>query len=286
MIELFKIGFLSFTLIDLIDIVVVGFVLYRVFLLVKGTRAVQMLFGLLVIVIVTIISQWLNMKGLSWLVSNLRTVWVIAFVVLFQPELRRLLMLIGQSRFVRFIWKEESRKTIDVVVEACLELAKRNYGALMVLQREAGLGLVLETGVTLKAELSSQLLLTIFTPRTSLHDGAVIIRGNSIEAAGCTLPLSQDPDSNDLGMRHKAALGVTEETDAVVVVVSEETRAISVAADGQLMKDLDEKDLRAKLQDLLSGKVEKEEPDGDKDLNIATDHTDAGVDIKPNNQIT
>jgi diadenylate cyclase len=258
MIELFKIGFLSFTLVDLVDIVVVGFVLYRVFLLIKGTRAVQMLFGLLVIVIITIISQWLNMKGLSWLVSNLRTVWVIAFVILFQPELRRLLMMIGQSRFVRFIWKEESRKTIDVVVEACLELAKRNYGALMVLQREAGMSMVLETGVTLKAEISTQLLLTIFTPRTSLHDGAVIIRGNIIEAAGCTLPLSQDPDASDLGMRHKAALGVTEENDAVVVVVSEETRAISVAADGLLMKDLDERELRAKLSELLSGKVEKE----------------------------
>jgi diadenylate cyclase len=254
MFELFKIGFISFTLIDLVDIVVVAFVLYRLFLLVKGTRAVHMLIGLLIIVVITIISQWLNMKGLNWLVSNLRTVWVIAFVILFQPELRRLLILLGQSRLIRIFWREESNVVIDTIVEACLELSKRNYGALMVIQREVGMGMVMETGVTLKAELTVQLLTTIFTPRTSLHDGAVVVRGNIIEAAGCTLPLSQDPDTGDMGMRHKAALGITEETDAVAVVVSEETRQISIAVDGKYTRDLDADTLRKTLAELLSGK--------------------------------
>ena len=261
MVELFKIGFLSIGIIDLVDIAVVTFVFYRLFILLKGTRAVQMLIGLLIIVVITIISQWLNMRGLNWLVSNLRTVWVIAFVILFQPELRRLLIFLGQSRIVRAFWKEQSNKMIDVVVAASQELAKRNYGAIMVLQREVGMGMILETGVPVKGELSTQMLTTIFTPRTSLHDGAVIIHGEIIEAAGCTLPLSQSADVGDMGMRHKAALGVTEETDAVAVVVSEETRQISVAVAGEYTKNLNEQDLRKLLFSLFSGKNREQKQD-------------------------
>ena len=251
--ELFKLGFLTITLIDVLDVLVVAFVFYRLFMLLKGTRAIHMVIGLLVIVLFTILSQMLNMRALNWLISNLRTVWVVAFVILFQPELRRLLVYLGQSRFVKIFWREQSKEMIDVVIEASVELSKRNFGALMVLQRDVGLGMILETGIILKSELSSALLTTIFTPRTSLHDGAVLINGDSIEAAACTLPLSQNQDAGELGMRHKAALGVSEETDSVCVIVSEETGNISIAIAGVLEENFNKEQLHARLVKLFSG---------------------------------
>lgn len=245
----FHIGFLTIGLIDIIDILVVAYIFYRLFILMRGTRAIHMLFGLLIIFLISAVSGWLHMRGVNWLVSNLRTVWVIASVILFQPELRRLLIYLGQSPIARIFWKVESSKMIDVVVDASFELSKRNYGALMVLQRDVGMGMILETGTQLKGEISTPMLSTIFTPRTALHDGAVIIHGEMIEAAGCTLPLSQNPDIADMGMRHKAGLGVTEETDAIAVVVSEETRQISIAVGGKYVHNLSEKLMRRILQE-------------------------------------
>ena len=185
------------------------------------------------------------MRGISWIFENLRTVWLVAFVIIFQPELRRLLIYIGQSPVVRFFFKVSGSKVIDVVVEATKILQERGYGALIVMVRETGLKLTVETGVRLQAEVSTPLLLSIFNPRAPLHDGAVVIQNDIIEAARCILPLAEIERAHaELGTRHRAALGVSEESDAMAIVVSEETGKISIAIDGKLRTDLSEEELK------------------------------------------
>jgi diadenylate cyclase len=225
----------QFSILDVVDIAVVAYIFYRLFLLVSGTRAAQMFFGLAVLIVLSAAAQWLRLNGINWIISSLKTVWVIAFVILFQPELRQALVQIGHNRIFRRFVPTEEFSVLGEIVKAAEEMSQDKIGALIVLERSVGLKNYVETGTPLDAAVTAELLETIFTPPSPLHDGAVIILGSRIVAAGCILPLSQDTTlETTMGTRHRAALGLAEETDAVVVVVSEESRNISVARRGKL----------------------------------------------------
>ncbi len=235
-------------LVDVIDILIVAFLFYRLFIMIKGTRASQMFVGLVIIVFVSIVAQWFRLNALNWIVGSLKTVWVILFVILFQPELRALLTHIGQNRLVRALIRVEEYGVVAESIKAVEEMAKDRRGAIIVFERDMGLRDYAETGTKIDAAVSAELLETIFTPHSPLHDGAVVIRGDAIVAAGCILPLSQTRGLSPLlGTRHRAALGLAEETDAAVIVVSEETGAISIAHKGELKWNLDEGQLRGEL---------------------------------------
>ena len=246
---LFKIGFLPITVIDLLDIALVSFVFYQLYEFLKGSIAARMFIGLLVILLISVIGDLLNMSALSWIMSNLRTVWVIAFVIIFQPELRRLLIYLGQSRLVRTLVKVGEPQFIEDVIRATIEMSNKNFGAIIVMLRDMGVKSVLETGVILQAQVSKPLITAVFNPRSPLHDGALVMRNDIVLGAKCLLPLSQSPEIDPaLGTRHRAAVGISEQTDAIVVVVSEESGMISVVEDGRMVRGLTEELLRTKLQ--------------------------------------
>jgi diadenylate cyclase len=234
---LFHIGFIPISVIDILDVLAVYFVFYQLYKIMRGTRASQMFTGLLIIFVGAFLAQVLNMRGMTWIIQNVATVWVIAFVILFQPELRRLLIQMGQSKLVRrFLKMEQVSKVLDAVGRAAEELADKRYGALFVIQGDTGIKGVTETGIRLQAEATSELLVSIFFPRSPLHDGAVVIANEMVEAARCILPLTQNPNvETTMGMRHRAALGITEESDCAAVVVSEETGRISLAHEGHFL---------------------------------------------------
>ncbi|KAA3656231.1 MAG: TIGR00159 family protein [Calditrichaeota bacterium] len=189
---------------------------------------------------------------MSWLFENLRTVWLVGFVVLFQPELRRMLIYLGQTRLIRMLIKGTSEQVVDEVVAGVSQLARHSYGGLIVLLRNTGLKTIVETGTKLQAEVSAPLIVSIFNPRSPLHDGAVIIQDNLIDAAKCILPLSQDKNFDaSLGMRHRAGLGITEESDAFVIIVSEERGQISYAFEGKLTLNVTADELRESLNALM-----------------------------------
>jgi diadenylate cyclase len=234
--------------VDAIDILIVAALLYRLFALMRGTRAVHMFFGLIVLFALSVVAQWMNLIAVTWLISSLRTVWVIAFVIIFQPELRRVLAMLGQNRMLsRFVHVRESG-AIPEIVKSVQHLADKRIGALIVLEKDMGLKNFAETGTPVDAKVTAELIGTIFTPPGPLHDGAVIIQNDRVVAAGCILPLSQDERlAPSLGTRHRAALGLSEETDALVIVVSEETGAIAYADGGKLYRKIDLVTLRNEL---------------------------------------
>lgn len=250
---LFKIGFLTITLIDVIDLLLVSWLFFRVYTYFKGTRAGQMLVGLIILLIASFLFNAFGLSATSWLVNQFQTVWVVAFVILFQPELRRLLIYVGQTRFFQKIFRVGTSRTIEAIVESSILLKEKSWGALIVIQRETGLRSYREQGTQLKAEVTTPLLLSIFNPSSPLHDGAVVIQNDIIDAAACILPLTEskmiDPD---MGTRHRAALGITEETDAIVILVSEEKSRVSVAENGRFVQiNMDEMDLRRYLNDRM-----------------------------------
>jgi len=256
-------------LVDVIDILIVAFLFYRLFAMIKGTRAAQMFVGLVFIVIASIIAQWFRLSALNWIIGSLKTVWVILFVILFQPELRALLTHVGQNRLLRALIRVGDGGVLKEILSAVEDMSKERRGALIVVERDMGLRDYIETGTKLDAAVTKELLETVFTPHSPLHDGAVVIRGDQIAAAGCILPLSETPGlSPILGTRHRAALGLAEETDACVFVVSEETGAISIAHKGELKWNLDEGQLRSELAAIFNPRpdetteVEKEAPQG------------------------
>lgn len=244
---------------DVIDIAVVAFLFYKLFMLVKGTRASQMFAGLIVLVIASLAAQWFQLNALNWIISSLKTVWVIAFVIIFQPELRKGLALIGQNRLFGTFIRVQEFGVLGEILKAVEQMSEEKKGALIVIERDIGLRNYEETGTPLNAKVTSELLLTLFTPLSPLHDGAVIIRGEEAVAAGCLLPLSENPRlPADLGTRHRAAIGLSEETDSVVIVVSEETGGISIASRGALKRRLDKGSLRSELSRLLVRKIPEE----------------------------
>ena len=248
----------------IIDISIVTYAIYKIIKLVKETRAWQLIKGIIVILIAAELSKLLRLNTVAYILSNTVSILAFAMVVLFQPELRRGLEQIGRSRFTdlfNFEDKEEKVKTtamIEDIVKACTELSKTFTGALIVVERETKIGEIIKTGIELDSIVSSELLINIFTPNTPLHDGAVIIRNDRIMAASCYLPLTANPNlSKELGTRHRAALGIKEETDAVAVVVSEETGVISVAKDGKLTRYLDAETLKNMLRDIYEIKEKR-----------------------------
>lgn len=223
---------------DFIDILLVAFVLYYVFLLLRETRAMQMLQGFAIILLLVFISRIFKLDALSWILTGLSTIWIIAFIIVFQPELRRALVEFGQNRFFRIIFKEHAQLYREIK-ETSEILARKKTGALIVLEREVNLKSFIETGTMLDSETSSELLISLFNPKSPLHDGAVIIREGRIAAAGCILPLTQKEDIDKrYGMRHRAAIGISEETDAITIIVSEERKSISLAIGGKITPDI------------------------------------------------
>ena len=243
--------FTHFRIIDVIDVIIVAFALYKVFMLILGTRAVQLLKGLGILLTATVISGWLGLNTTNWLLNQTMTVGLVALPIIFYPELRRALEQLGRGKFfksTRFLAPKEFEQVLTDVVKGVVALAKVKTGALIVIERETGLNEHIESGLIIDGMITSQLLINIFTENAPLHDGAVIIKGNRIIAATCYLPLSENTDiSKDLGTRHRAALGITEQSDALVIIVSEETGVISIAKNGKLTRYLDEKTLREML---------------------------------------
>jgi diadenylate cyclase len=249
---LFEWQFLKFGLKDLIDVLIVGFIIYESLKLMRGTRSVQIITGLFLIFLVAFCAYWFQLEGLTWLFSNLATFGLIVLVIVFQPELRGVLAEWGRGPLFRGFGGINRRKWLEEISRATLRLAELRYGGLFVIERKTGLRNFSETGKEMNAGLSSELLVTLFTPYTPLHDGAIIIRGDTIVAAAASLPLTANPKYSKLyGMRHKAAIGVTEVSDAVVVVVSEETHAISIAHDGELESNIEKGELRERLASYL-----------------------------------
>ena len=246
----------KFNILNAIDILIVAFVLYRLLLLIRGTRAVQLLKGVIVILVATGISNVLHLTALNWLLNKIITIGLFAIPVVFQPELRRALEQIGRGGFFQFSFTSAGQQDIEFliaeVVKATQVLARNKIGALMVVERGTGLTEYIETGTFIDGTVSTELLINTFIPNTPLHDGAVILRRNHVVAAGCFLPLTENRDlDKKLGTRHRAAVGVTEQSDAVAVVVSEETGHVSVAVDGTLSLNLSEPDLLELLRSLL-----------------------------------
>ena len=238
--------------VSIIDILLVALIFYWLMFLVQGTQAVQLLRGVLILVVLAILlTTFFRLTAFSWLIKNSIPALLVSIPVIFQPELRRALERLGRTGLLlnRPGQEEVIDQVIDSIARAAHLLSKRRYGALIVLERETGLQEYVDTGVMINGLVSTELLLTIFQPNTALHDGAVIIRDDKVVAAACVLPLSVNmPGQRHLGTRHRAAVGVTEQSDAVTVVVSEETGIISIAHNGRMIRRLDEKRLRKVLR--------------------------------------
>ncbi|MFT8390706.1 MAG: diadenylate cyclase CdaA [Sporolactobacillus sp.] len=240
---------------DIADILIVTYLVYKVILIIRGTKAVQLAKGIMLIVAVWFLSSLFHLRTLEWILNNAITYGLFAIMVIFQPELRRVLEQLGRGRlFARNpVVEEQHKKMIESIVKATEYMAKRRIGALMSIERKTGLTDYIETGIAINGQLTSQLLINIFIPNTPLHDGAVIIRGDQVVAAACYLPLSESPFiSKELGTRHRAAMGVSEVTDSLTVVVSEETGGITVTKNGKLTRDISLEQLTVTLNKELN----------------------------------
>ncbi|HOO11612.1 MAG TPA: diadenylate cyclase CdaA [Bacillota bacterium] len=254
---------MSITLWDVIDMAVIAYVFYKLFMLIRETRAEQLIKGIFVLIFATWASGFFRLYTVNWLLRNTMTVGVIALLIVFQPELRRALEFLGRGGIIlgkplNEALDRETRMLIDEITSAVQSLAKKKAGALIVFERETGIGEYMETGTEIDAVVSSQLLQTIFATNTPLHDGAVIIRGKRIASAGCVLPLTENQRlSKELGTRHRAGLGISEQSDAIAIIVSEETGVISTAKDGRLSRYLDAKTLKEMLTNLYKPQEQK-----------------------------
>lgn len=241
---------------DVLDIAVVAFIVYKVIMLVKGTRAMQMLMGLGVVLITLVVSQQLNLVTTHWIIQSFLSSLILVVIILFQGDIRKALARMGRGPF--FGSHTDVTRTLEEVTRAAVSMASRMTGALIVLERNIGLADYVEGGIRLDARVSREMLVTLFQTNTPLHDGAAIIHGDTILAARCVLPLTTNPQvGRNLGTRHRAALGLTEENDAVAVVVSEERGRVSVAVGGKLTPDLDAVALRTLLFDLFEAGEKK-----------------------------
>ena len=244
-------------LLDALDIGLVAFIIYRIILLIKGTRAVQMLLGLAVILFVYVASQIAGLYTLRWLLDNFLSSIILVIVVIFQNDIRRALIHVGRNPFFADLSYKEETEVMEELVKACVNMASKKIGALIVIERETGLKDFLEVGIEIDAKVTSDLISSIFLPYSPIHDGALVIQQGRLQRAGCFLPLSQNPDiSKALGTRHRAAIGLTELVDAVAIVVSEETGKISVVVGGRITRDLDSTSLKRVLKRLLEPRAQ------------------------------
>ncbi|MGN8631090.1 diadenylate cyclase CdaA [Blautia sp. HCP3S3_G3] len=280
---LFKISLPSIGIIDIIEIALIAFFIYQFMVWIKYTRAYTLLKGILVVLIFLLVAYIFKMNTILWIVSNLANIMIIAVVVIFQPELRKVLEQLGQKNIMaaiipfdtsKEVTERFTDKTVNELIKACFDMGEVKTGALIVIEQDILLTEYERTGITLDAVLTSQLLINIFEHNTPLHDGAVIVRGNRIVSATCYLPLSDNMElSKQLGTRHRAGVGISEVTDSVTIIVSEETGQVSVAKDGKLMRNVNSTRLREilvetqnkqvvdsrRLRQLLKGRVKHEE---------------------------
>jgi diadenylate cyclase len=262
----------EFTWVDLIDILIVGFIIYELLQFIRGTHAVQMALGGVVLVIVYYVSQLLDLQTVNWILRTFLPYVVFGVIVVFQAEIRKVLAHLGKTPLLGFA-KQRTEEVIDEVVLASTTLAAQRTGAIIVIERDMGLRSYIETGIGLDALVTYDLLISVFNPGTPLHDGAVVIQGNRIAAAACFLPLTVNPElSRQLGSRHRAAIGLTEDTDAAAVVVSEETGTISLVFGGRIRRDFDGRTLKQALLDLLqvqdTGEADQLQSDGADDAAV------------------
>ncbi len=247
---------------EIIDILLVTYVIYKIIMLIRGTKAVQLLKGITVIIAAWFLSSFFELNTLHWILERVVLYGLLAIIIIFQPELRRALEQLGRGRlFTRSaVEEEETNKMIEAIIKSTSYMGKRRIGALISIERETGLNDYVETGIQMNAKLTSELLINIFIPNTPLHDGAVILKKDEILAAACYLPLSESPFiSKELGTRHRAALGISEVTDSLTLVVSEETGSISLAKNGELHRNVSEEVLRDLLTAELNSAVTKNE---------------------------
>jgi diadenylate cyclase len=252
--------FQSFNLINIVDIIVVAFVAYKLSMLIKGTRAVQLIKGLVVLLIIATLSDWLGLYTIHWLLKNTLTMVVVALPVVFQPELRRALERLGRGKLfvptMDSLSNEDARKLVDEISRAVQVMAKNKVGSLIIVEQEMGINEYIESGTEIDGIISKELLVNIFTDKAPLHDGAVILRDGRLIAAGCFLPLSDNIYlRKEFGTRHRAALGITEISDAMAIIVSEETGKLSIALDGKITIDTDLNNLATMLFKTLKPKT-------------------------------
>jgi len=254
MFEIFRIGFLSFTFIDVIDIAIVAFLFFWVYKLLKDTIAVQILFGLVILIGLSFIAEAANLKSINWILRTISDIWLLAFIILFQPEIRKMLLIITRSPLFRIFVKSRISETIDEVIDAALDFSAKHVGALIVFTRSQNVRMTVDTGIKLHAVVSRELIASIFNTKSPLHDGAVIIENQMIVAARCVLPLTTVTkyDGKNLGTRHRAALGLSEQIDAVVLIVSEETGGISIAQEGDFTLDIPKEEFSDVLRNRLA----------------------------------
>ncbi|MCI6100194.1 MAG: diadenylate cyclase CdaA [Selenomonas sp.] len=241
---------------DILDILIVAIILYKVYEMLQDTRAITLVKGLLVLLGITLVCNWMELHVISWLLQKTVTLIFVALPIVFQPELRRALEHLGQGRFLGnavLLDDEQARSVVHELVRAVRTLASTKTGALLVIERNMGLNDISATGIQIDGLITAEFLLNVFIPNTPLHDGAAVIRGNRLIAAGCLLPLTENRTlSTELGTRHRAAIGLSEQCDALIVVVSEETGTISIAENGHIMRHLDKETLQAMLEPAFS----------------------------------
>ncbi len=251
----------------IIDIAIIALVFYKLLGLIKETRAEQLVKGFIIILIISKLSEWAKLYAINYILQSTFTIGLIALVIIFQPELRKALEHLGRSQWLISNNKkgsiEEQTRAINEIVDAVSVMSRKKIGALIVVERLIGINDIIETGTTLDAQISADLLMNVFYPKSPLHDGAVIIKNNRLMAAGCLLPLSSNKYiSKELGTRHRAAMGMTESSDALIVIVSEETGAISMAVEGKLQRFLDTTTLR----ELMNQTLDKDKETGGKNV--------------------
>ncbi len=266
MINLFNIGFIEVSLIDIIDIVIVAVLLYKIHQVLRNTIAVQIFLGIIAILAVYFLTEVINFRSLHWILQTLSNIWLLAFIVLFQPELRRLLLVIVRAPVFSSFMNSNLNETIGELIEAVQEMSEKHIGALIVFARSRNIKMTIETGIPVQGVISRELLLSIFNTKSPLHDGAVIVQNGMVEAAGCILPLSNTTkfQRHKLGTRHRAALGISEQADILALVVSEETGKITIAEEGTLYMHLSIDKLEKLLKEKLS--IESTSTDENKPL--------------------
>ncbi len=248
--------FTLFGVMDVIDILIIAFVLYRAIIIARETRANPIFKAILLFIAATLVSGWLHLNTINYILRHVMQIGMIAILIIFQPELRSALERLGRTKFSNLFNHEDDSGAADVAAEvaaACAEMSAQRIGALIVLERSTKIGDIIRTGCTINGEVSRDILINIFIPNTPLHDGAVVIRDGKILAARCILPLTRNESlSSELGTRHRAAIGLTESSDAIVVVVSEETGKISIASEGGMSRNYTEETLKKALNKVLS----------------------------------
>ncbi|MCU9812984.1 diadenylate cyclase CdaA [Paraclostridium sp. AKS81] len=252
---------------DIVDIAIVTYIFYKVYTFIKDTRAEQVLKGMLFLLVATKVSEIFNLHTLYWMLENTLTVGLIAVLIIFQPELRSGLEYIGRTKFTFLgknnytISEDQLKKDIEEIIECLYSLSRQKIGALIIMERDTRIGEVINTGTIIDAEISRQLLINIFIPNTPLHDGAVVIRDGKVKAAACFLPLTESKDlSKDLGTRHRAAIGVSEISDCLSLIVSEETGAVSIAKSGKLYRNM----TKERLTNILRSNLKSSDQDQEK----------------------